>query len=155
MSLPRLLLALSIISLSLFWLASLDDSQAGYDIVIRCSSTFYSKAWSETVDEVEISFLHSVHKEVETNIMTVGRRGFWLREVRIPETGAGTPYNLEDLGGSGSVYLKDGVLVFSSLNVYRGKSVVYNLGVWGNVDIKLDGRPVDTRGCRLLALKTP
>ncbi|GBF09458.1 hypothetical protein apy_11830 [Aeropyrum pernix] len=155
MNIVRLILALSILLLSSLWAASLGVSKTDYNIVVRCDYGDVSKAWSESVDTVEISFLHSVHKEVETDVMSVDNRGFWLREVRLPETGAGTPYNLEDLGGSGSVYIDQGVLVFTDLNVYRGRSIVYNLEVWRSVDLKLDGMPVDIADCSVLAIKTP
>lgn len=113
-----------------------------------------SKAWVEPPGPISFYFVHSVYKTSETDVLEPDWNGLWLVEVRLESFGAGTPYNLGDLGGMGAVIFEDGRVVFKDLRVYRGRSIDVSLEVWENIEIRVNGKVV-SKDCMAVSLIVP
>ncbi|MEB3779663.1 MAG: DUF1850 domain-containing protein [Desulfurococcales archaeon] len=104
-------------------------------------------------DSIILSFIHSVHKTPQIEILKANNKGFYLEEVRFKEYGAGVPVSPEELGGGVMIETR-GFIVYRSINEYLGKEIMLDLKNAMNMSVRIDGLIITDKLCDFVKITT-
>ena len=100
---------------------------------------------------ITLTFIHSVHKTPQVEIVEVTHGGLFLREVRFKEYGAGIPASPHEIGG-GVIYESEGFIVYGNLNMPLGYSLHIDLKNAFNMSIKFNSITITKAQCDFITI---
>ncbi len=121
-----------------------------YRIEIECianetlSSRYVIKTDAPLI--MNYSFIHSVHKTPEHDILMINKTGFYLIEVWTQSFGAGVPVSPADVGGGELTFIGD-YIVIKNIQKYMGTQMRIDIKNALNLTITINGMVFDKNYC--------
>ena len=115
---------------------------------IQCMSkngyTWYSNIVVSQPLLINVSFIHSVHRVPEHDIVILRGRNFYLWEVWVQAFGAGVPLTPNDVGG-GYLEFHEDFVVFKDIGKYIGKKLILDMSNAIYMSVEIDDFLVITK----------